>query len=150
MGLSALALTGPFPAPIIGVNLPPPYRFQVTVTDALGATGSVLAQFSTFNHLTLQSATATEAAGVALNVAMAYANGSGAPTATVIKGSLPPGSKYYVDTAKRVIVIQVPAEPFTRVPITYVAEFQLTDQSLCGPSAGELCFAIASATITIP
>ena len=54
MGLKGLALTGAFVRPpVIGDVLPGPYQFTVTVTDALGATGSVHAVYSVFQHITL-------------------------------------------------------------------------------------------------
>ena len=148
MGLNGLTLTGPFPPEPLGA-VSTPYKFQVTVTDSLGATGSVTAVFHVFPHIALQNATIFQGPGVAFTVSMPYSGGSGIPTASVVKGTLPPGSKWYLDTAKQMLVIQVPAQAAPPAPITYTMTFQLTDQSLCGPNPGELCSTTATASINI-
>ena len=153
MGLSGLSLTGPFPLPPVGLTLPPPYRFQVTVKDSLGATGSVLAQFSVFGHIKLPDYNNPNpyAAGVAVTIALPYTPGSpqGSPTAKLMKGALPAGSTYYVDSAKHYLVIQVPPQPISRLATPYSPTFQLTDSAQCGPATGQLCAAAGTATFSI-
>jgi hypothetical protein len=156
MGMSALTLTGPFPLPTGGIALPPPFRFQVTVTDSLGATGSVFAEFSVFSHLALPDYNRPNpyAAGATVTVAMPYTPGApqATPTATLSKGQLPKGSTWYVDSSKHHLVIQIPAQPISKVATPYAVTFQLTDQGplgLCGPAAGQLCTATGTATFSI-
>jgi hypothetical protein len=149
MILSGLSLTGPFPQPPVGTGLPPPYRFQVTVTDSLGATGSVLAQFSVFNHLLLPDVTGPTGRG-GITASMPYSDAApGSQAAKLVKGGLPPGSTYSVDSVKKVVLIQIPPQPITRRPTLYVATFQLSDQALCGPSVGQVCSTIGTFTISI-
>jgi large repetitive protein len=149
MGLSGLSLTGPFPPPPVGIAFPPPVRFQLTVTDSLGATGTVLAQFTVFNHLLLPDVTGPTGIG-GITASMPYSGGAaGTQAAKVVKGSLPPGSTYSVDSVKKVILIQIPQQPITRLPTLYVATFQLSDQALCGPTSGQLCSTTGTFTISI-
>jgi hypothetical protein len=150
MGMSGLALTGPFPPPPVGIALPPPYRFQVTVKDSLGAAAVVTAQFSVFAHIKLPDINAgQQPGGVPLTFSMPYSGGSGIPTAALLKDALPKGSTWRIDTAKRVILVSVPAQVRGRLPVLYTATFGLTDQALCGPSAGQRCSTTGTLTFSV-
>ena len=150
MGLSGLALTGTFPQPVIGVALPPPYKFQVNVSDTLGATGSVVAAFSVFGHISVPNVNAgQQKPGITLIFPMPYSGGQGAAAAAMLNDQLPKGSTWSNDTKNRIIVITVPPQSAGARPILYAATFGLTDQAVCEPSAGQLCTTKGTLTFSV-
>ena len=114
------------------------------------------AQFSVFAHIALPDYDNPNpyGAGAAVTVAMPYTPGAqqATPTASLVKGQLPKGSTWYVDSSKHYLVIQIPAQPISRVATPYAVTFRLTDQGtlgLCGPASGQLCAANGTATFSI-
>ena len=135
--LSGLSLAGQFTT--VGR-----WSFSVTITDALGATTGLKANFSVFAHISLTPATGTGTPGFALTIAMPYSGGSGAPTARFLKGTLPPGTTIFVNIKLSQVDIRVPAQKLSG---TYRAAIGLTDQSPCSASGN--CSTSATVTINI-
>jgi hypothetical protein len=135
--LSGLSLAGQFTT--VGR-----WSFSVTITDALGATTGLKANFSVYAHIALTGGTFTGKLGAAFVVALPYSGGSGTPVLKFLKGALPPGSTYFVNVKLLEVDINVPAQ---RVAGTFRAAFGLTDQSPC--SATSNCSTSATVTINI-
>ena len=151
MTYSALTLIGTVPPPPPPTtNLPPPDRFSVVVSDSLGATVTLTSQVYTFTHISLPDDPAgAQRPGIPLTFSMPYSGGLGTPKAALVKNNLPKGSTWRIDTVKKVIVISVLAQPAGVPAISYAATFTLTDQAVCGPSAGQLCTATGTLTFSV-
>lgn len=147
MGLSGLALTGAFP---VGS-----YKFGVGVTDALGATGFIAAAFDVFAHIgfTVKGTTCRGTATAGCGAGLSYGGGTpgGTPKVTVNVGTAPPLPKGFSAVAKGgVVYVTFPAQLSAKYSYSGTITLTLTDQSLCGPSPGQLCTSgRASLAITI-
>ena len=135
--LNGLTLAGQFTA--VGK-----WSFGVTVTDAIGAAASLKANFNVFAHIALKGGTFSGKPGVAFVVSLPYSGGSGVPTVTLLKGTLPPGTTLVVNPKLFEVQIQIPAQ---KVSGSYTAAIGLTDQSPC--SATSNCKTSANVTINI-
>lgn len=143
MGLSGLALTGPFPPePVAALSLP--WRFQVTVTDSLGAGATVTAVFHVFAHIAWTSKTATCAATVApftCSTTLTYTGGTpGADPKVVVVSVNAPNYKNVLVTgfsavAKGGTVTVTVSSPPNAGSWNGTVTLQLVDQSPCAPGA---------------
>ena len=131
MGLSGLSLTGAFPPETVGAA-PQPWRFQVTVSDSLGASSNVTAVFHVFPHIALTSGSCAGGTGVVFTCAMPFAGGSKAVSGALVKGTLPPGAQIGVDPVNMQLLLTIPAQKTSAI---YTADLTVTDSSPCGPSA---------------
>jgi hypothetical protein len=137
MGISALNMTGPFPAGS--------YKFGVGATDSLGAKAFVPVAYDVFPHIafTVKTATCSGSATKGCVARLTYAAGTpgGTPTVRVTLGTAPPLPKGFRAVASAgVVTITFPAMPLN-AKYTYsgIIGVTLTDQGLCGPAAGQLC-----------
>jgi large repetitive protein len=131
MALNGLSLTGPFPPEPVGA-LPIPWRFQVTMTDSLGASATVSAVFHVFAHVTLTGVPCSGVIGVAFTCSMRISGGSKPVSAALYKYALPPGATISVDPVKMMVVISVPAQ---KTSGQYTPTLTVTDSSPCAPGA---------------
>jgi large repetitive protein len=128
VGLGWPALTGQFS----GVGN---YSFSVSISDSLGASIGVAANFSVFAHIAMKVPTMpTGKLGAPYAVLIPYSGGSGAPTAAIVKGALPPGLSASVDSVN--LVVNISGTPTASG--TYAFVLRLTDASPC--AAGANCF----------
>ena len=121
------------------------YTFTVDVTDSLGATTRVSSTFNVFSHISLKyGAPPGGAVKVQYTYTANYSGGSGIPTVSILKGSLPPGLRPSVNgTAGTVVISGVPTTPGS-----YSFYLRITDSSACSPS-GNCYFQTALLTINI-
>jgi hypothetical protein len=137
MGISGLNMTGAFPAGS--------YKFGVGITDALGAQAFVAVAYDVFAHITftVKSVTCTGSATKGCVARLTYAGGTagGTPTVAVSLGTAPPLPKGFRAVASAgVVSITFPAMPLNpKYTYNGTIGLTLTDQSLCGPAAGQLC-----------
>ena len=105
------------------------YSFTVNVRDSLGASTTVSAIFDVFSHITLKYGTPPGGAvKVQYTYIAYYSGGSGVPTVSIPKGSLPPGLMASVNsTAASVVISGIPTTPGS-----YSFYLRLTDTSPCG------------------
>jgi hypothetical protein len=137
--LNGLSLAGTF-------TVASKFFFAVTVTDALGAIGTVSANFTVFAHISLRGGTFAGKPGIAFVVALPYSGGTpgGTPIAALLKGTLPPGSTFAVNPKLFQVDITVPAQ---RISASYTTVFGLTDQSPCSSSSN--CKTSATVVINV-
>jgi hypothetical protein len=147
MSLNALSLAGTF-------TTVSKYFFAVTVTDSVGAVGSIGASFNVFPHIafTASSATCSGPVPSGCTTQLRYTGGkpSGAPTVKVTdtaKPALPKGSTF--TAAKGVVDVAIAGSLCSSVygkGYDAVVTLVLVDQSPCGVafncSSGKLSLAI--------
>jgi large repetitive protein len=121
------------------------YSFSVTVTDSLGASTGVSAIFNVFPHISLKyGAPPGGALKVQYTYTAYYSGGSGVPTVSILKGSLPPGLKPSVNaTAGTVVISGIPTTAGS-----YSFYLRITDSNACSPS-GNCYFQTALLTINV-
>lgn len=151
MKLSGLSLAGSFP------QLAQFWQFDVTITDALGATTSLSPIFYVYPHITftVSSATCSGSFNGALNSGctnqqLRYAGGTpnAAPAVTVIpdpKQPLPSGTTAIAQGGVVTFTMPSPGCSFVNGYFAVVT-LRLTDKSICGPAT--TCTS-GSATLTI-
>jgi hypothetical protein len=137
MGLSALAVTGAFPAGS--------WKFGVGVTDALGAKASLAAAFDVFPHIALANGSCSQKAGSGLTcvIRMDYTGGTGKPSGVAINPKTPGPKGTTAVLSGGVVVVTVPAQA---LPTNGKLQIIITDSAVCGPSAGQRCTDTATAT----
>ncbi len=156
MKLSGLSLAGSFP------TLAQFWQFNVSVTDALGATASISPIFYVYKHITLVAGSAcsgyyvvgcstrgwsysggTPGGTPTVRAVVVRASGcsgrtlTGAPCTPVATTALPPG--FSATARSGVISISIPGQPNGLFQYYGTLSITLIDQSVCGPSAGNRC-----------
>jgi hypothetical protein len=124
------------------------FSFAVMVTDALGGSGAVKANYSVFAQISLQGGTCTGTVKppTSCTVRLPYAGGTGKPSGVSISSQTPVPKGTAVSIVGGVVLFTVPAQT---VPVNVKALVILTDSAVCGPSAGQPCTANATVIIAI-
>jgi len=124
------------------------FSFAVMVTDALGGSGAVKANYSVFAQITLQGGTcaAKVGSGVGCQVRLPYAGGTGKPVNVSISAQTPVPKGTTVTLQSGIVLFSVPAQA---VAVNVKALVILTDSAVCGPNAGQQCTATATVVISI-
>jgi hypothetical protein len=157
MGLSALSLTGSFPAPQrSALGAPLPYVLTVAVADSMGATSSVTAAFNVYPHIawsnTTTFCTATTAPH-ACTTQLTYTGGvpNPDPKVAVVSVNAPNYNNVLVNgfsaVAKSGTVTATVSSPPNAANWSGVVTIELIDPSLCAPSTN--CPASGNASITV-
>lgn len=124
------------------------FSFAVVVTDALGGSGAVKANYSVFAQITLQGSTcsAKVGSGVGCQVRLPYAGGTGKPVNVSISSQTPVPKGTTAILQSGLVLFSVPAQT---VAVNVKALVILTDSGVCGPNAGQQCTATATVVISI-
>ncbi|MEP7106312.1 MAG: hypothetical protein ABI838_10745, partial [Chloroflexota bacterium] len=122
-----------------------PYQFQVTVTDALGATGLASGVFGVVPHIAIYAKGpygGSASGGTSQNVP--FGNAVGTPTPG-LGGGVPKGLTATVQGTNVVLTIPQGVAAIG----TYNFTLSLTDTSPCGPTPGINCSTSAAITLVI-
>jgi len=156
MKVSGLSLAGSFP------QLAQFWQFNVTITDALGATASLSPVFYVYKHITLVAGSTCTGFYVVGCTATGWSYSGGTPggtpnvTARVVRATgcsgrtvtgapctpvpttaLPPG--FSAVARGGVIAVSIPGQPNGLFQYYGTLSITLTDQSPCGPNTGTRC-----------